>query len=51
MFPFAFALYFTLYIGSLKNFITIIHSHAWNVFLRSFEQCQEDKQYGKAIGW
>jgi len=19
--------------------------------LRSFEQCQEDKQYGKAIGW
>jgi 1-phosphatidylinositol-4-phosphate 5-kinase len=34
-------LYFTLYIGSLKNFITIIHFHAWNVFLRSFEQCQE----------
>jgi hypothetical protein len=38
-------------VGGLKNFITKIHLHAWNVFLRSFEQCQEDKQNGKVIGW
>jgi len=29
--------------------MTIIHFRTWNVFLRSFEQCQEAKQYGEAM--